>query len=125
VPAREAAGSVADCHEPLWDEVRPWLGQLEVEARAGLAALRMLLALDIRNADQIADSAHGLQAAWDRARGRGSVNVFGARFACYPVVTWQHDGDQVLDLAASVVEDGSAIDRLCRLALAAYATRRV
>jgi hypothetical protein len=53
------------------------------------------------------------------------VNVFGARFACYPVVTWRHDGDQVLDLQASVVEDGSAIDRLCRIALAAYATRAV
>jgi hypothetical protein len=44
--------------------------------------------------------------------------VFGPRFAAYPALDGDHDR---LDVATAVVEDGSAVDRLARRALDAYA----
>ncbi|HEY4398868.1 MAG TPA: hypothetical protein VGO28_14485, partial [Acidimicrobiia bacterium] len=42
------------------------------------------------------------------------------RFAIYPAVVQLADGRPGLDVDLAVVEDQSAIDRLCRVALARY-----
>jgi len=46
--------------------------------------------------------------------------VFGPRFAFYPAVVQLEDGSPGLDVDLAVVEGQSAIDRLCRIALARY-----
>jgi hypothetical protein len=46
--------------------------------------------------------------------------VFGPRFAFYPAVVQLDDGSPGLDVDLAVVEGQSAIDRLCRIALARY-----
>jgi len=46
--------------------------------------------------------------------------VFGPRFAFYPAVVQLEDGSPGLDVDLAVVEGQSAIDRLCRVALARY-----
>ena len=119
-PARDAASLVLDDPAPVWREVGPWLGQLHLEARAGLAAVRLLDALERGEGVEIADAAQGLQAAWDRARSGKGLNVFGPRFASYPIITCDADGGERVDLEAGIVEDASAIDRLCRMARRAY-----
>jgi hypothetical protein len=64
--------------------------------------------------------AFALLFAWSAARGGGPV-VFGPRFAVYPaVVQLGTDGRPGLDVDLALVEDQSAIDRLCRLALEQY-----
>jgi hyaluronoglucosaminidase len=124
LPAGEAAALVAGETDPVWDEVRPWLAQMNLEARAGLAALRVLVALELGYVERVADAAVGLQVAWDRARGGAPLNLFGPRFASYPVTTCTPDGDHLVDLTKGIVEDASAIDRLCRLASRAYVSWR-
>jgi hypothetical protein len=57
--------------------------------------------------------------SWMAARRRKHV-VFGPRFAFYPAVIQLADGRPGLDVDLAVVEDQSAIDRLCRVALARY-----
>ena len=57
--------------------------------------------------------------SWSAARRRKHV-VFGPRFAIYPAVVQLADGRPGLDVDLAVVEDQSAIDRLCRVALARY-----
>jgi len=57
--------------------------------------------------------------SWTAARRRKHV-VFGPRFAFYPAVVQLADGRPGLDVDLAVVEDQSAIDRLCRFALARY-----
>ena len=120
LPARDAASLVGDDQAPLWREVAPWLVQLHREARAGLAAVRLLRAIEGRVAVDIGDGAHGLQAAWDRARAGNGRNVFGPRFASYPIITGHADGVETVDLETGIIEDASAIDRLCRTAKQAY-----
>jgi hyaluronoglucosaminidase len=125
-PARDAAAAVAadgGSSEPFWEEVRPWLDQWHLEARAGLAALRLMAAVGVGGPGDGADAPHAAEAlkeAWSRARAGSPRNVFGPRFACYPAVRVGEDGAPHVDLDAGVVEDASAIDRLCRLAARAY-----
>jgi hypothetical protein len=57
--------------------------------------------------------------AWSAAR-RCTRVVFGPRFAVYPAVVQLTDGRPGLDIDLAVVEGRSAIDRLCRFALARY-----
>jgi hypothetical protein len=57
--------------------------------------------------------------SWSAAR-RCKHVVFGPRFAFYPAVIQLADGRPGLDIDLAVVEDQSAIDRLCRFALARY-----
>jgi hypothetical protein len=57
--------------------------------------------------------------SWSAAR-RCKHVVFGPRFAFYPAVIQLDDGRPGLDVDLAVVEDQSAIDRLCRFALARY-----
>jgi hypothetical protein len=57
--------------------------------------------------------------SWSAAR-RSKHVVFGPRFAFYPAVVQLADGSPGLDVDLAVVEGQSAIDRLCRIALARY-----
>jgi hypothetical protein len=57
--------------------------------------------------------------AWSAAR-EGKHVVFGPRFAVYPAVVQAAGGGPGLDVDLAIVEDKSAIDRLCRFALARY-----
>jgi hypothetical protein len=57
--------------------------------------------------------------SWSAAR-RSKHVVFGPRFAFYPAVVQLDDGSPGLDVDLAVVEGQSAIDRLCRIALARY-----
>lgn len=105
-----------DADNPLGAETAPWVEQLRLDARAGLRALDLLAAT---GPEQAAAAAWALGASWHRSRTAGpGVNVFGPRFAVYPMAGAGPDGNWRVDLARSVVEDQSAIDRLCRLAIA-------
>jgi hyaluronoglucosaminidase len=119
--------------EPLAAELEPWLGTAVVEAEAGLAALRLIqhtypvgrIVPDgtgkAVGPDAELAMVHAFAAvfSWSAARRRKQV-VFGPRFAFYPAVIQLADGRPGLDVDLAVVEDQSAIDRLCRFALARY-----
>jgi hyaluronoglucosaminidase len=132
--ARDAGRAWADAgDEPLAAELEPWLAAAAVEAEAGLAALRLIqhtypVARISRDgtgkavgADAELAMVHAFAAvfSWSAARGRKHV-VFGPRFAFYPAVIQLADGRPGLDIDLAVVEDQSAIDRLCRFALTRY-----
>jgi len=118
---------------PLCAEVAPWAAAARAEAEAGLAALRLVQQLrpvatlggDGRGravAPVPPDAMHAaflMLFSWDAARTTQHV-VFGPRFALYPAVVQLADGAAGLDTRLAVREDASVIDRLCRLALAAY-----
>lgn len=132
---RSARGAWADApDDPLGAEIEPWLARAAIEADAGLAALRLLQ--HVRPVARRSEEGHGKAAvpdadaamlhtfavllAWSAAR-RGERVVFGPRFAVYPaVVQLDDDGRPGLDIDLALVEDQSAIDRLCRLALGRY-----
>jgi hyaluronoglucosaminidase len=130
--ARHAWDDATD--DPLGAELEPWLARGAVESEAGLAALRLLQ--HIRPVARRAGDGHGKAAAsdaeramlhafavlfaWSAAR-RSERVVFGPRFAVYPaVVQLDAEGRPGLDVDLALVEGQSAIDRLCRLALARY-----
>jgi hyaluronoglucosaminidase len=129
--ARRAWADAGD--DPLGAELEPWLGAAVVEAEAGLAALRLVqqtypvahIAPDgngkAAGPDAEAAMIHVFAAvfSWSAAR-RCKHVVFGPRFAFYPAVIQLDDGRPGLDVDLAVVEDQSAIDRLCRFALARY-----
>ncbi len=132
--ARDAGREWADAgDDPLGAELEPWLAAAAVEAEAGLAALRLIqqtfpVARVIRDGkarafgtDAESAMIHAFAAlfAWSAARRRKHV-VFGPRFAIYPAVIQLDDGRPGLDVDLAVMEGQSAIDRLCRLALARY-----
>ena len=72
------------------------------------------------DADAAMQHAFGLMFTWGAAR-RNERVVFGPRFALYTPVVQLAGGLPGLDVALAVREDASAIDALCRLALASYA----
>ena len=116
--AREAWSEATD--DPLGVEIAPWLAQLRREADVGLAALRLLAALGPELDPQDAMlHAFAVVFGWDSLR-RANRVVFGPRFAVYAAVVQLRDGAPGVDPDLAVVEDGSAIDRLCRIALAGY-----
>jgi hyaluronoglucosaminidase len=132
--AKDARRAWADAgDEPLAAELEPWLAAAAVEAEAGLAALRLIqhtypVARISRDgngkalrpdADLAMVHAFAAVFSWSAARRRKHV-VFGPRFAFYPAVIQLDDGRPGLDIDLAVVEDQSAIDRLCRFALARY-----
>jgi len=134
--ARAAAGAWADAgDDPLGTELAPWLADAATEAEAGLAALRLIqqtypvarLSDDGTgtavgpNAELAMIHAFAVVFSWTAARRTKHV-VFGPRFAFYPAVVQLEDGRPGLDVDLGVVEDQSAIDRLCRIALARYQT---
>jgi hyaluronoglucosaminidase len=119
--------------DPLAAELKPWLASAGVEADAGLAALRLIQQtypvayIDrdgngkavLPDAEQAMVHAFAMLFSWSAARRRKHV-VFGPRFAIYPAVVQLADGRPGLDPNLAIVEDRSAIDRLCRVALARY-----
>jgi hypothetical protein len=132
--AQDARPAWADAgDEPLAAELEPWLAAAAVEAEAGLAALRLIqhtypvahLSGDGKGkavgpeAELAMVHAFAAVFSWSAARRRKHV-VFGPRFAFYPAVIQLADGRPGLDIDLAVVEDQSAIDRLCRFALARY-----
>lgn len=130
---RDAPASFADADDALADELSPWLEQALLEADTGLAALRLVQAVRpvaTRDADGAGRAAapdaeaamihaFALLFAWTGAR-RGRPVVAGPRWALHPAVVQLDDGRPALDVDLAVREDDSAVDRLCRLALAAY-----
>ncbi len=107
--------------DPLEQELQPWLVQGRAEAKAGLAALRLLEHLDGDTPDAESAVLHvfAVAFAWDAARAGDRV-VFGARFAIVPAVVQLADGQPGLDVDLAITEDDNAVDRVCRLALHAY-----
>jgi hyaluronoglucosaminidase len=131
---RAAEGAYADAaDDPLASELAPWLEQARREAHAGLAALRLVQqtrpvasrapAGEGRAAAPDAEAAmihaFALLFAWTDAR-RGERVVAGPRFAVHPAVVQRADGTPGLDVDLALRDDQSAIDRLCRVALAEY-----
>lgn len=130
--ARHAGDGWAE-DDALRAEVTPWLAQAASEARAGLAALGLIQAVRpvarfdahgvgraaAPDAEGTMQAAFGMVFSWSGAR-EGEKVTFGPRFAIYPAVVQLADGRPGLDVGATVLEDRCAIDRLCRLALAAY-----
>ncbi len=103
----------AGCREgidpELAAEIEPWLDQWDRQSHAMQWAL-MLLAMGERRP---AETAFALQALWRRARDRAQ-EVFGVRWAGYPVTTW--DG-ATYALPEAIVLGENLTDRLCRAAL--------
>jgi hyaluronoglucosaminidase len=134
--ARDAARLLTTRTDALAIEVAPWADQLAREVAAGRAACRLVQAtLPIgvvhRRAGRAApvvpamvvEQAFLTIMTWREARA-GRPIVYGPRFGVYPAVVGagEHLG---IDVAAAVLEDANAVDRLCRLGLAlADATRR-
>ena len=129
----EAFPDPAGPDDPLGEEVGPWAAAARREAEAGLAALRLIqasrpvAAVDAAGRGRVAapDPEAAMHTAfmvlyvWRGARTDERV-VFGPRFAIYTPVIQMPDGAPALDARAALREDASAIDRLCRLALATY-----
>lgn len=116
-----------DDGEPLAEEVAPWAAAASREAQVGLCAIDLLRKVDAAAgetahsvAEPLLHAAFLLAFLWGDARGQSSRVVFGPRFAVHPAVVPLPDGSPGLDVRLAVTEDGSAIDRLCRAALAAY-----
>jgi len=119
--------------DPLGAELAPWLADAATEAEAGLAALRLIQqtypvarvsgdrAGEVVGPDAELAMIHAFTVmfSWSKAR-RSKHVVFGPRFAFYPAVVQLADGSPGLDVDLAVVEGQSAIDRLCRIALARY-----
>jgi len=119
--------------DPLGDELEPWLADAVTEAGAGLAALRLIQqtypvardsggrAGEVVGPDPELAMIHAFAVvfSWSTAR-RSKHVVFGPRFAFYPAVVQLEDGSPGLDVDLAIVEGQSAIDRLCRIALARY-----
>lgn len=108
------AGCRAGLDPMLAAEVEPWLAQWDLEAQAMLAALH-LLELDQR---PTMDEVGAVALHWYVAR-RGEPQVFGIRFAYYPVS--RRDGDRLVSDPMSVVHGDNLTDRLCTAALARWA----
>ncbi len=116
--------------DPLARELRPWTKQAALEAEAGLSALRLIQhvrALPDDDGHDVPPDAelalvHVFAAmfAWSAARDAGPEIVLGPRFALHTAVVQLADGSPGVDVDLSVHEDGSVVDRLCRLALDAY-----
>lgn len=90
-------------------EIEPWLDQWDRQSHAMQLALQVLPHGDKRPAS----AAFAVQALWRRARERNE-ELFGIRWAGYPVTTW--DGDTYA-LPEGVVIGENLTDRLCRAAL--------
>jgi hyaluronoglucosaminidase len=104
------SGCRADLDPALAAEIAPWLDQWDAESQA------MQFALDVlrRRPDRPADVAFVTSELWKRARNL-PMQVFGTRWAYYPVTTWR-DG-RFHALPEALVAGDNLTDRLCKLAL--------
>jgi hypothetical protein len=94
----------------LAEEIGPWLDQWDAESQAMQFALKVLE----HRPDRPADVAFVTSELWRRARNM-PMQVFGTRWAYYPVTTWK-DG-RFHALPDALVTGDNLTDRLCRLAL--------
>jgi hyaluronoglucosaminidase len=90
-------------------EVEPWLEQWDRQSHAMQWALLLLATGDRRPTE----TAFAVQALWRRARERPE-EVFGVRWAGYPVTTW--DGAAIA-LPEGIVTGDNLTDRICKAAL--------
>ena len=104
------AGCRADLDPRLAAEIEPWLDQWDAEAQAMQFALQLLQARPGRPADL----AFVTSELWRRAR-KLPAQVFGVRWAYYPVTRWA-DG-RFHALPEALVMGENLTDRLCRAAL--------
>ena len=86
-------------------EVGPWLDQWDAEATAMLAALGLLATGRAPSIPAVWTAA----ATWEAAR-RGRPQVFGIRFALYPMT--RRDGDRLVADRGAVVHGTNLTDRL-------------
>jgi len=101
------------------DGVTPWVEQVAREGAVIRAAAKVLDATTTgAGGERSLHRAFALLATWDAAR-EGAAVAYGPRFGLVPAVIGTGPGTR-LDVDAAVTEDGSAVDRLARLALAAY-----
>ena len=133
LPDDLAASGEGGPDDDLGREIAPWAHSARAAAKAGLAALKLVQ--QVRPAQKVDSSgaaaavppdaeaamhhAFALIYMWMAARADEHV-VYGPRFAIYTAVVQLPDGRPALDVGASLREDASVIDRLCRLALADY-----
>lgn len=103
------AGCRAGLDPALANEIEPWLEQWDRQSHAMQWALQLLPGGDQR----AAGIAFAVQALWRRARERND-EVFGVRWAGYPVTTW--DGE-TRALPEGIMIGENLTDRLCRHAL--------
>jgi hypothetical protein len=122
----------------LGAEVAPWAAAAAREARAGLAAIRLLqrsrpVALvdnagrgraAAPDAELLVEAVFGLVFSWSGARANTEV-TFGPRFAIYPAVVQTASGRPAVDIDLALIENANAVDRLCRVALREYERWRV
>jgi hyaluronoglucosaminidase len=94
----------------LAEEIEPWLTQWDAESHAMQFALQLLRAAP----DRPAEIAFVVSELWRRARNL-PMQVFGTRWAYYPVTTWSHGRFHALPEA--LVQGENLTDRLCRIAL--------
>lgn len=106
------AGCRAGLGEEWLAELEPWLDQWDFETQAMQFALALL---DARPAKP-AEVAFLVSEFWSRARA-SKRQLFGVRWAYYPVTTREPDG-RVDVVPAALVEGENLTDRLCRAALA-------
>ncbi len=104
------AGCRTGLDPALATEIAPWLDQWDAESQA------MQFALDVlgRRPERPADIAFVTSELWRRARNM-PMQVFGTRWAYYPVTTWR-DG-RFHALPEALVAGENLTDRLCTLAL--------
>lgn len=91
-------------------EIEPWLDQWDAESQAMQFALTLLS----QRPDRPAETAFVTSELWKRARGL-PMQMFGTRWAYYPVTRWQDGSFHALPEALVIGEN--LTDRLCRLAL--------
>jgi hyaluronoglucosaminidase len=103
------AGCRADLDPALAAEVAPWLEQWDRQSHAMQFAYALLAHHPARPPEQ----AFAVQALWRRARER-SEEVFGVRWAGYPVTTFV---DAMDALPEGIVRGDNLADRLCAAAL--------
>lgn len=96
--------------EALAAEVEPWAAQWDLEAGAMLAALHLL---ELDRAPSM-EEVGAVALHWHLAR-RGEPQVFGIRFAYYPVN--RRDGDRLTSDPRSVVHGPNLTDLVCTWAL--------
>ncbi len=131
--ARDLPAAFATDDRGLAAELAPWAAAAAREADAGLAAIRLLqgsrpvATIDATgdgraaapDAEWLVQAVFLLVFTWSGARGNHE-SVFGPRFAIYPAVVQTATGRPAVDIGLTLLEDGNAIDRLCRVALREY-----
>lgn len=110
-------GAAEGLAQRVGESLRPWAVQAEQEAGVGRAALGVLRRLpEHPRGEGTVLAALTMLHLWTAVRASCRHVVYGPRLACYPAVRLEA-GEMSLDTTAAVIEDASAIDRLCRLAL--------